>query len=210
MRTSPTCSLLARALLISVPILCVSCASASNAAADERGPTPATARVYQHLLERFDANHDGLVQTSELSPLAHQRLGAADADHDGVITPEELHAYGVARRAARFARADKNADGALVPSEVGAARWEYLKVADANEDGRLTLEEIERAVASGTLHGLSAEEVFHLLDRNGDGVVDLTRAPPRERALLTPADTNRDSKVTLDELKAYRSALGID
>ena len=202
---------LAGTLLLTLPFLGVSATSAPSAAAnDNHGPTPATARVYQHLLDRFDANRDGLVQTAELPPLVQRRLGPADADHDGLITPEELHAYGVERRAARFARADNNADGKLQPTEVGAARWEYLKVADANADGRVTLDEIEHAVASGTLRGVSAEEVFHLLDRNGDGVVDLTRAPARERALLTPADTNHDSKVTLDELKAYRSALGID
>lgn len=202
--------LAAGTLIVALPLLGVAGTSKVSAAADDYGPSPATARVYQHLLDRFDADHDGLVQVAELPPLVRRRLGAADADHDGLITPEELHAYGVERRAARFARADKNADGKLEPSEVGTARWEYLKVADANADGQVTLDEIERAVSSGTLRGMSAEEVFQLLDRNGDGVVDLTRAPARERTLLTPADTNHDSKVTLDELKAYRSALGID
>ncbi|MGD0675116.1 MAG: hypothetical protein ABSC94_06825 [Polyangiaceae bacterium] len=204
-------ALRARTLFLALPFLGLAATSAPSAvAADDHGPSPATARVYQRLLDRFDANHDGLVQTAELPPLARRRLGAADANHDGLITPEELHAFGVERRAARFSRADKNADGKLEPSEVGAARWEHLKVADANSDGRVTLDEIERAVSSGTLRRMSAEEVFHLLDRNGDGVVDLTRARARVRELLTPADTNHDSKVTLDELKAYRSALGID
>ena len=128
----------------------------------------------------------------------------------GAITPTELHSFGVARRAARFARADRNNDQKLEPSEVGPIRWDYLRVADADRDGTVTLDEVERAVASGTLKGMSAEEVFQLLDRNGDGVIDLTRAPARERALLAPADTDHDSKVTLEELKAYRIAVGRD
>ena len=210
MRTSSARSLVARALTIALPVLSVACASAATAAADDHGPTPATARAYQHLLDRFDANHDGLVQTVELPAFLQQRLGAADANQDGVITPEELYSYGVARRAARFAAADKNGDGKLVASEVGAVRWDYIKVADVDGDGAVTLDEIERAIAAGTLHGLSAEEVFQLLDRNHDGVIDLTRAPARERALLTPADADHDSKVTLDELKAYRIAVGRD
>jgi Ca2+-binding EF-hand superfamily protein len=197
-------------ILAFVPVFLALDTVCSLASADDQGPTPATARAYARLLQRFDSNRDGLLQTTELPAPLDRRLGAADSDHDGVITPEELHRYGVQRRAARFARADKNADGKLDPSEVGADRWDYLKVADADGNGTLTLDEIERAVASGTLHGMSAEEVFQLLDRNGDGVIDLSRARERERALLGPADTNHDGKVTFAELKAYRVAIGRD
>jgi Ca2+-binding EF-hand superfamily protein len=143
-------SWLGRAALCAVPVVALAATQSGRAAADD-GPTPATARAYQKLLEHFDANHDGLLQTSELPPSLQGRLGAADANHDGLITPQELHTFGVARRAARFARADKNGDGKLEPSEVGGARWDYLKVADANHDGAVTLDEIERAVASGAL-----------------------------------------------------------
>jgi EF hand domain-containing protein len=147
MRLSQIRSLAARTLILALPLLGVAGTSAVSAASDEdHGPSPATARVYQHLLDRFDAKDDGLVQIAELPPLVRRRLGAADADHDGLITPEELHAYGVERRAARFSRADKNADGKLEPSEVGTARWEYLKVADANADGQVTLDEIELGI----------------------------------------------------------------
>jgi len=210
MRAALTHSPVARAFAVGLLGLSMACAGATTAAAEDHGPTPATASAYQHLLDRFDANHDGLVQTGELRALLQERLGAADANHNGVITPEELHSFGVARRAARFAAADKNGDGKLEPSDVGAVRWDYIKVADVDGDGVVTLDEIERAVGAGTLHGLSAAEVFQLLDRNHDGVIDLTRAPARERALLNPADTNHDSKVTLDELKTYRVAVGRD
>jgi Ca2+-binding EF-hand superfamily protein len=196
--------------MISLPVLSIGTSLAGGASADDQGPTPATARVYTHLLDRFDANHDGLVQTSELPPLTQNRLARADVDRNGVITPEELHRFGVERRAARFARADKDADGKIGPSEVSTLRWDYLKAADADQDGAVTLDEVERAVASGALHRLTAEEAFHVLDRNGDGVIDLTRAPTRERSRLLPADTNHDLRVTLAELKAYRIALGID
>ncbi len=121
------------------------------AAIADDGPTPATARAYARLVEKFDANKDGLVQVSELPTDLRDRLGAADADRDGTITPAELHAYGVAHRAARFARADKNGDGKLEASEVGPVKWDYIKVADANHDGFVTLAEIEAAVASGAL-----------------------------------------------------------
>jgi Ca2+-binding EF-hand superfamily protein len=150
MLTSKTPSLTIRALIVALSVLCVSTTRSSDARADD-GPTAATARVYQRLLDHFDANHDGRLQTSELPASLRERLGQADTDHDGVITPQELHTFGVQRRAARFAKADKNGDGKLEPSEVGPARWAHLKVADADGDGKVTLDEIERAIASGTL-----------------------------------------------------------
>ena len=111
-------SWLGHAALVALPVVAVAVTCSVRAAADD-GPTPATARAYQRLLEHFDANHDGLLQTSELPVSLQGRLGMADANHDGLITPQELHTFGVARRAARFARADKNGDGKLEPSEVG-------------------------------------------------------------------------------------------
>jgi hypothetical protein len=126
-------------------------ALSATAAADDSGRSPATTRAYNRLLARFDANHDGVLQVTELPDPLRERLGRADADRDGVISVAELHAYGVARRAERFARADANGDGKLTASEVGAARWDWLKVADADGDGAVTLAEIERAVAAGTL-----------------------------------------------------------
>jgi hypothetical protein len=160
MHLSPLRSLFARALALSLPVLAAG-AYAVHAAADDQKPTPATIRVYQHLLARFDANHDGRLQVSELPAGVNERLGAADADRDGVITPAELHAFGVARRAARFARADRNGDGKLEPAEVAPARWEYLKVADANHDGAVTLVEIEQAIAAGTLRSTTADDDSH-------------------------------------------------
>jgi Ca2+-binding EF-hand superfamily protein len=150
MHPSKPRSLAIRALIVALPVLCVSVTRASEVRADD-GPTTATARVYQRLLDHFDANHDGRLQTSELPGALRERLGQADGDHDGVITIQELHTFGVQRRAARFAKADKNGDGKLEPSEVGAARWKHLEVADADGDGKVTLEEIERAIANGTL-----------------------------------------------------------
>jgi Ca2+-binding EF-hand superfamily protein len=150
MPTTNTRSLVLRTLAVAAPVFSVSVSVAAPAHADD-GPTAATVRVYQHLLERFDANHDGRLQTTELPASLQERLGKADTDRDGVISIQELHAFGVQRRAARFARADKNGDGKLEPSEVTPKHWERLKVADANGDGAVTLDEIERAIANGTL-----------------------------------------------------------
>src|ERR1700722_15858508 len=91
-----------------VAILGLVGASALPAAADDPGPSAATEAAYRRLLDRFDAKHDGVLQGGEPPGGIREHLGRADTDGDGRITVLELHAYGVARRAARFARADKN------------------------------------------------------------------------------------------------------
>ena len=135
------------------------------------------------LIARFDANHDGQLQVSELPEHKRQFLAKADANGDGVITAEELtaaraqfHQAMVARldtdhdgtvspaeRQAgfaamaekRFAHADKNGDGAITADEVDADKWQRIAAADANGDSRITQDEIQSAIASGKLdfHG---------------------------------------------------------
>ena len=51
----------------------------------------------------------------------------------------------------RFKKADKNGDGFLTQDEVGEKRWAYIKVADANNDGKISLAELEQAHADGKL-----------------------------------------------------------
>ena len=48
-----------------VAILGLVGASALPAAADDPGPSAATAAAYRRLLDRFDANHDGVVTKEE-------------------------------------------------------------------------------------------------------------------------------------------------
>jgi hypothetical protein len=131
------------------------------------------------LIARFDANHDGQLQVSELPEHKREFLAKADADGNGVITAAELTAarehfhQGMAARLdtdhdgvvsdserqagftamaeRRFAHADKNGDGAITADEVDADKWQRIVVADANSDSRITGDEIKAAIASGKL-----------------------------------------------------------
>lgn len=63
---------------------------------------------------------------------------------------------GPARRAKRgvrdhFAADDANHDGALSEDEVNGRFWNHIVVADANQDGKVTLAELETARQNGTL-----------------------------------------------------------
>lgn len=53
-----------------------------------------------------------------------------------------------------FKKADKNADGFLTKDEVGAERWERIKVADSNNDSKVSRPELKQARKDGKLpHG---------------------------------------------------------
>ena len=53
-----------------------------------------------------------------------------------------------------FKKADKNGDGFLTKDEVGEQRWERIKVADANNDGKISHPELQQARKDGKLpHG---------------------------------------------------------
>jgi Ca2+-binding EF-hand superfamily protein len=165
-----------------------------------------------HFLKRFDKNGDGMIQISELPPRMQQKLGEADANHDGVLTPDELRAHFDALRAQRFARADKNGDGALDASEVGERAWGHLRVADVDGDGRVTRTELDQARASGKIHGgmgghhkFSPEAFIQRFDTDHDGAVSLSELPEKLRARFAAADTNHDGKLTVDEIAAAQA-----
>jgi hypothetical protein len=46
---------------------------------------------------------------------------------------------------------DKNGNHALEASEVPPRMWAHISVADANKDGSITLQELQDAIANGTL-----------------------------------------------------------
>jgi len=57
-------------------------------------------------------------------------------------------------KGAHFQKSDKNNDGFLTKDEVGAERWERIKVADTNKDGKVTKPELQQARKDGKLpHG---------------------------------------------------------
>ncbi|MFO0679473.1 MAG: hypothetical protein U0169_23305 [Polyangiaceae bacterium] len=120
---------------------------AANAIADR----PNDASHYAHLVKRFDKNADGIVQVAELPERMQKFLGRADANADGALTADELAAEGAKMRSRMFEHADKDKNGALDAKEVGEHRWEKLQAADADKDGTVTLAEIQKAEADGTL-----------------------------------------------------------
>jgi hypothetical protein len=83
-------------------------------------------------------------------PSGRQAHDRCSGEH-GASTPAEREQRG----AERFQKADKNGDGFLTEDEVGARRWEHLKIADADSDGKISLAEMQQAHRDGKLghHG---------------------------------------------------------
>jgi len=135
------------------------------------------------LIERFDANKDGQLESSELPERMKDHLKDIDTNGDGNVSKDELVARFEAMRAehrarfeerakARFAEKDANHDGVLDASEVGSEHWARLSVADANGDQKLTPEELKAAFESGKLRPMRGHHHF------GEGHDDAPSAAP--------------------------------
>lgn len=111
-------------------------------------------RAKEHLLEA-DANGDGFIEREEMRAAFEKKRAEwkakADLNGDGSLSEEERVAAFKAHAHERFVRADKNADGALTADEVKDRRWDRMRVADEDGDGRLTEVELEAAFKAGKL-----------------------------------------------------------
>jgi len=119
-------------------------------------------------------------------PRLREMFNKADANGDGKVTLDELHAVRPEFPAERFKGLDRNGDGALSkedlppgmgpggePGRGGPPLMALLKKADADQDQRVTLEELKAAAPA------FIEEWFKKLDRNGDGALSKEDRPER-------------------------------
>jgi hypothetical protein len=104
--------------------------------------------------QRADKNKDGFLTEDEVGAQRWEHLKLADVNNDKKVSQQEMQqAFAGMGPEGRFQRADKNKDGFLTEDEVGAKRWEHLKVADANNDKKVSKDEIKEAFKSGKLGG---------------------------------------------------------
>jgi len=94
-------------------------------------------------MERLDTDGDGAVSVAELKARHQEFVARADANRDGVITREEMQALRAKRRAARQARRfpDANGDGVVDQAEYQSAAAERFAKLDKDGDGALTEDE---------------------------------------------------------------------
>ncbi|HSH92881.1 MAG TPA: EF-hand domain-containing protein [Roseimicrobium sp.] len=112
----------------------------------------------------------------------------------------------------RFKRYDKNSDGRITPDELTDKAW--FDRLDRNQDGFITLEEAKRVLDSAGANdggsskpsrAASGEQLFKLMDRNGDG--KLTRDEVPKKDTFDRLDLNKDGEVPIEEARAALSNL---
>ena len=172
--------------------------------------------------DRFDANEDGKLTKDELPERAADRIMKADADGDGAVTKEELEAArekmgggrgeGGPDVGAFFDRFDANEDGKLTKDELPERAAEHIMKADADGDGAVTKEELEAAREKmGGGRGEGGRDVgafFDRFDANEDGKLTKDELPERAAEHIMKADADGDGAVTKEELEAAREKMG--
>jgi Ca2+-binding EF-hand superfamily protein len=147
--------------------------------------------------DELDTNKDGTVSQAEFLAQGDARFAQADTNKDGKLTKEERKAAWDAHMKERFAKHDKNGDGKLTKDELGNMPEEFQKRLDTNGDGAIT--QAEMASHKGEMHKKHGKGPG---DPMGDKTVTREEAKAKATQFFTELDTNKDGKLTKDELKA--------
>ncbi|MFC5346023.1 EF-hand domain-containing protein [Brevundimonas staleyi] len=176
----------------------------AGSALAQQAPQPGQQRV-----ARADADRDGRVSRAEFVDARVARLTALDTNRDGQISVEERRAAGQARRAERvanrFARLDKDGNGAISREEFTAPREAR---ADRPREGRragMQGQRGPRAHWAGN-RGHRGGWGGHRGPRAEGGVVTIADVQTRLTTQFDRVDANRDGFITAEERTAARQA----
>ena len=97
------CPLMKLALVLSSVVVAVLCGIQSTEAAKADKTERAEKRMAARMLGRFDANHDGTLDTAEAQRVrkAFEALKELDADKNGELSDSEIAAAKIVKRAAK-------------------------------------------------------------------------------------------------------------
>ena len=96
------------------------------------------------MFDRLDTNRDGAISRQEFmsaQPRVHERRMIVMRRGEGGAGPHPMRMHGMGMRGKLFETADANRDGRVTLQEMTAAALQRFDTADANRDGTLTREE---------------------------------------------------------------------
>jgi len=148
--------------VVSSLVMSVNLAHAEGEACDENMPGQHHGQMDGMMIDKLDANHDGVVSKAEFNHFNARRFKALDTNKDGKLTPQELqggksaatgHSDGTTHLDQRFNAADANHDGGLDREEARDMPMlsQYFDEVDANKDAKVTRQEYFDAMP--LLHG---------------------------------------------------------
>jgi len=172
---------LAAALIASVAV---------PAMAAQRGDGPRHGPRVERMMERFDADRDGVVMLEDIAAHRLTMFEAIDTDKSGSLSEDELKAFGEQRkemrqknreerRAERDAKMEKSGDrdGRMAGKHHGKRDGNWHGKGRADNRGGMRMERLD-ADKNGeiSLAEFTAIDgrMFERFDRNGDGKIDIT------------------------------------
>ena len=130
------------------------------------------------LLQRIDANDDGVLVADEVSEAVWEKLSAADADGNGRLTQSELQDFAEMRRAERM----EQRAGMIQRMHRGHRRLQPRMVDKASPEDRI-------------------DQLFE--SAGDDGLLSADEVSPKSWARISQADGDGDELISRDELTQH-------
>lgn len=177
--------------------------AASQVAMAQPGPQEARGGGRGGVMMMADANKDGTITKAELTAALEARFAKMDIDRDGQITQADRDARRAQRMDARFTALDTNKDGQISKAEFTAGH-------QARSDKRAEAGKGEGRKGHhfrGRHHGGKGMMGGWRGQGGKDGAVTKAQYMAGPLAMFDRADTNKDGKVTAEEMTAARNAM---
>ncbi len=180
----------------------------------EKMDTPLLRRgAFEHL----DSNGDGQLTKDEVSDVHWRRISGSDTDATGGISRDEVkaarpseHMLALLPTNAKphFESLDADQDGQLSEDEVAEKLWDRIADADLNEDGLVSLDELQEMRTQRKLRHNQDRDLFERFDGNDDGLLTAQELPDRLWKKLSVADLDADGAIAGDELAEVQGRKG--